>query len=80
MCSLLDLGEAHFRIQDLVVPCSALAECFLKKMAADRFVHYAPGDEDFFTHEDEEEMGEVFGKEPLRPLNETVSIFLLNTC
>mmetsp|Transcript_790 Transcript_790/g.994 ORF Transcript_790/g.994 Transcript_790/m.994 type:complete len:432 (-) Transcript_790:37-1332(-) len=52
-----------------VVPCSALAECFLKKLRQAGLVHYPPGSEDVFTFEDEQE-GEQYGEVPLKPLDD----------
>jgi len=40
-----------------------------------KFIHYIPGSDDFYTREDEEEMEEQFKDIPLRPLDDTVSIF-----
>ena len=64
-----EVGFFSLQVQEIVVPASALAECYLRKLSADRFVHYSPGSEDFFTREDEEESGELFGSEPLRTLD-----------
>jgi len=52
-----------------------LAEIFLRKMDQAKFIHYIPGSDDFYTREDEEEMEEQFKDIPLRPLDDTVSIF-----
>ncbi|KAJ1842573.1 hypothetical protein LPJ73_005758, partial [Coemansia sp. RSA 2703] len=46
-----------------IVLSSALAECFLRKMAAQKYILYEPGSDDFQTHEEVED---------LRPVDEKV--------
>ncbi|KAJ1719021.1 hypothetical protein LPJ53_006137 [Coemansia erecta] len=41
--------------EDNIVLTSALAECFLRKMASQKYIAYTPGSDDFQTREDEGE-------------------------
>ena len=54
------------------MPCSALAECFLKKLREQGFIHYIDGEEAIYTKEDEDAQGSLFGAKPLIPLDEKV--------
>ena len=46
----------HLKVRDIVVT-SAASECFLKKLAAQRYITYNRGDKMFLTRDDEIEMG-----------------------
>jgi len=50
----------------LIVPCSALAECFLKKLKQQRFIQYNEGTDDVKTSEDED----LDPAQPLIPLDD----------
>lgn len=57
----------HLRVRDIVV-ISAASECFLKKLAAQKYITYNRGDQMFLTHDDEVEtygssVGETTGND-----------------
>lgn len=48
-------SKDHMKVRDTVV-ISAASECFMKKLAQQRYIHYERGDRLFLTREDEMEM------------------------
>ncbi|KAK8816541.1 hypothetical protein WA556_001484 [Blastocystis sp. ATCC 50177/Nand II] len=58
----------HLRVRDIVV-ISAASECFLKKLAAQKYITYNRGDQMFLTHDDEVE---TYGSSKLKKLDPTV--------
>jgi len=73
----IDLPDADANIvkicqkygNDKVVLCSALAECFLRKMSKEGYIRYTEGSEFFDTVEDEGE-NIPLGKSKLKPLDD----------
>ena len=59
------------------MPSSALAECFLKRLKQQNFIHYIEGSEYYDIREDEITRGELFGPTPLKELDEKVLLILL---
>ena len=48
-------SKDYLKVRDMVV-ISAASECFLKKLAQQRYIHYERGDRLFLTRDDEVEM------------------------
>ena len=53
--------------------CSALSECFLRKMNKEGYIRYVDGAENFTTFEDEKESGPPPGKKALKECDEKVA-------